>query len=105
MLLEELLRPPLAPPILTIACLRTEELASKPFLQTLIERTGVECGLGLEPMTDDEARTLLAWRASCGCIGGGEELLQLTREAGGKSVLVATTGRVSQSRPDTDDGE
>jgi len=89
-LLEELLRPPLAPPILTIACLRTEELASKPFLQTLIERTGVECGigLGLEPMTDDEARTLLACARPVDAPAGGEELLQLTREAGGNPFLL-----------------
>ena len=57
-LLEELLRPPQAPPILTIACFRTEEIASKPFLQTLLERTGSKTAvaLPLEPMTDDEAR-------------------------------------------------
>ena len=61
-LLEELLRPPQAPPILTIACLRTEEMASKPFLQTLLERTGSKAGIALplEPMTDDEAQALLA---------------------------------------------
>ena len=70
-LLEELLRPPHAPPILMIACLRTEEIASKPFLQALLQRTGSNAGteFPLEPMTDDEARTLLAFAVDGGCTG------------------------------------
>ena len=89
-LLEELLRPPHAPPILTIACLRTEEIASKPFLQALLERTGSKAGIGLalEPMTDDEARTLLACALAVDAPVGGEELLQITREAGGNPFLL-----------------
>ena len=41
-----------------VACFRTEEIASKPFLQTLLERAGSTSGpaLPLEPMTEDEAR-------------------------------------------------
>jgi predicted Ser/Thr protein kinase len=89
-LLEELLRPPQAPPILTIACLRTEEIASKPFLQALLERTGSEAGMGLPlaPMTDDEARTLLAGALGVDTSVGGDEWLQLTREAGGNPFLL-----------------
>jgi len=89
-LLEELLRPPQAPPILTIACLRTEEIASKPFLQALLERTGSKAGTGLplEPMTDDEARALLAFALGVGVSVGGETLLQIAREAGGNPFLL-----------------
>jgi hypothetical protein len=60
-LLEDLLRPPHAPPILTIACFRLEEVESKPFLQALLERVATKAatGLTLEPMPDDEARMLL----------------------------------------------
>jgi hypothetical protein len=90
-LLEELLRPPHAPPILAIACLRTEELASKPFLQALLARTGT--GFPLEPMTDDEARTLLACAVAVDAPAGGEELLQMTREAGGNPFLLRQLAR------------
>ena len=89
-LLEELLRPPQAPPMLTIACLRTEEIASKPFLQALLERTGSEAGIGLplEPMTDEEARTLLACALAADAPVDGEELLQIAGEAGGNPFLL-----------------
>jgi eukaryotic-like serine/threonine-protein kinase len=89
-LLEELLRPPHAPPILTIACLRTEELASKPFLQTLLKRTGSKAGIGppLEPMTEDEARALLAFALGVDAPVGSEALLQIAREAGGNPFLL-----------------
>jgi hypothetical protein len=61
-LLEELVRPPQAPAMLTIACFRAEEIASKPFLATLLERAGAKAAtsLALEPLTDGEARTLLS---------------------------------------------
>src|SRR4030095_16646586 len=84
-LLEELLRPPQAPPILTVACFRTEEIASKPFLQALLERTGSTTGIALplEPMTDNEARALLAFAPGVGASVGGDTFLQIAREAGG----------------------
>jgi hypothetical protein len=90
LLLEELLRPPQAPPILVIGCLRTEELASRPFLQALLARTGSQPGMDiqLEPMTDDEAHTLLASTLGVDTPVGGDELLQMTREAGGNPFLL-----------------
>ena len=91
-LLEELLRPPDAPSILVIACLRTEELASRPFLQALLARTGT--AVPLEPMTDDEARALLA----C-AVTGGEELAQITREAGGNPFLLRQLARYLTTAP------
>ncbi len=45
-------------------------------------------GLPLEPMTDDEARTLLASALAVDTSVGGEELLQITREAGGNPFLL-----------------
>ena len=89
-LLEELLRPPNAPPILTIACLRTEEIASKPFLRALVERTGSEAsiGLALEPMTDDEARALVAFAFDGDAASGSDGLRQIAREAGGNPFLL-----------------
>ena len=43
-LLEELLRPPGAPAMLTLLCFRSEEIAAKPFLQALLERAGRDSG-------------------------------------------------------------
>jgi serine/threonine protein kinase len=89
-LLDELLRPPQAPPILTIACFRTEEIASKPFLQTLVERTGPKTAvaLPLEPMADDEATALLASAIAVDSPFSDEEILTIAREAGGNPFLL-----------------
>jgi predicted Ser/Thr protein kinase len=89
-LLEELLRPPHAPPILTITSFRTEEIACKPFLQTLLERTGPNTGIALplEPMTDDEAHTLVACALDADTGESGEEILTIAREAGGNPFLL-----------------
>ena len=60
-LLEELLRPPSPPAMLTLLCFRSEETAAKPFLRSLLERSGrdVWSSIALGPMTDDEAHTLI----------------------------------------------
>ena len=89
LLLEEVLRPPQAPPILVIACLRSEELASRPFLRALLARTGSQPGVDihLDPMTDDEAQTLLASTLALDTTGG-DELRQMTSEAGGNPFLL-----------------
>ena len=60
-LLEELLRPPSPPAMLTLLCFRSEETAAKPFLQALLDRAGrdVWSAISLEPMTEDEASALI----------------------------------------------
>jgi tetratricopeptide (TPR) repeat protein/predicted Ser/Thr protein kinase len=89
-LLDELLRPPQAPPILMIACFRTEEIASKPFLQTLVERTGPKTAvaLPLEPMADDEATAVLASAIDVDSPFSNEDILTIAREAGGNPFLL-----------------
>jgi eukaryotic-like serine/threonine-protein kinase len=89
-LLEELFRPPQAPPILTVACFRTEEIASKPFLRTLLDRAGSQAAvaLPLDPMTDDEARTLLASVIPTHARISGATLLDIAHEARGNPFLL-----------------
>ena len=59
-LLEELVRQPAAPALLTIVSFRSEEVASQPFLQRLIERRRQPwLSVSLEPMPDVEAVELI----------------------------------------------
>ena len=89
-LLEELLRPPQAPPILAIAAFRTEEIEAKPFLQTLLERTARNRGIALPlgPMADDEAHALLACALDADTPISDEETLTIASEAGGNPFLL-----------------
>jgi hypothetical protein len=103
-LLAELLRPPQAPPALTIACLRAEEIASKPFLQRLVAGQNAQAPVSLpvEPMSNDEARELLT-----STIGGDRtvsdaDLARLAEDAGGNPFLLRhVAGYLATRRPGT----
>ena len=60
-LLEDLLRPPDAPPLLLISSFRSEDLKTKPFLQALLEKTGGETYREVEvlPLSRSESYSLL----------------------------------------------
>jgi hypothetical protein len=108
LLLEELLRPPEPPALLMVVCFRTEEVASKPFLQRLLERAGPNRyqTLPLDPMTEDEARALIASLIPADAPVSQAEQLEMVREAGGspflldqmaRSVVLDDTGRDRQA--------
>ena len=106
-LLDELLRPPHAPPILTIVSFRAEEVASKPFLQALLDRAHANAGIGLplEPMPDDEARTLLTSAIGGEVPVGEAEIARLVDDTGGNPFLLRhlagylATHRLGSDRP------
>src|SRR5262249_39549682 len=108
-LLEELLRPPNAPAMLTLLCFRSEETAAKPFLKRLLERAGADVwsAIKLDPMTPDEAHTLI------GALLPGDSALseddrgRMTREASGSPFVLeqlvhyAGSSRIESGRAPT----
>ena len=90
LVLEALLRPPDPPPLLTVACLRTEEIAAKPFLQAFLQGGGwpSRTSLSLAPMTEDEMRDVLASLIPAEAHLTAAERRELSREAGGNPFLL-----------------
>ena len=90
-LLEALLRPPDPPPLLMLACLRTEEIASKPFLQAFLQGGGTPSRTALLARADDggrDARDVMASLIPAGARITAAERLELSREAGGNPFLL-----------------
>ena len=89
-LLEELLRPPGAPTMLTLLCFRSEETAAKPFLRGLSERAGSDPwqAISLEPMTGDEAHRLIGDLLPVDTMLTEEDIRGMTREAGGSPFVL-----------------
>jgi Cdc6-like AAA superfamily ATPase len=104
-LLEELLRPPQAPPILTVACFRDEEAETKPFLRRLLEHSGSSAGvsLALEPMSDDEVRALATSAISASGTVRDEEILRLARETNGNPFLLRQLASYFATHPTASD--
>ena len=73
-----------------LACLRTEEIASKPFLQAFLggRRNAVRTALLLEPMTEDETWDVMASMIPAEARITTAERLALAREAGGNPFLL-----------------
>ncbi len=103
-LLEELLRPPGQPAMLTVLCFRSEETAAKPFLQALLERAGQDAWstISLEPMTEDEALALIARLLPADSALTDRDKHRMTREAGGSPFVLEQLARyagVNRLRP------
>ena len=94
LLLDDLLRPPDSPPLLLLACLRTEEIASKPLLQAFLQGGGTcRTTLPLEAMTEDEMRDVLASLIPAAARIDDAGRVALAREAGGNPFLLEQLAR------------
>ncbi len=108
-LLDELFRPSAAPPILALLCFRSEEVASHPFLQSLLNRAGSDgCeAIALEPMEADEADQLLGALIPRESRAEEIDTRRLAREAGGSPLLLeqlahyVAVGETGADRPAT----
>jgi hypothetical protein len=89
-LLEEVLGPPSPPEMLTLLCFRSEEMAAKPFLQTLIDRAGRDewSALSVDRMTGDEAHALIGGLLPRDSSLTDQDKAQLTREADGSPFVL-----------------
>jgi serine/threonine protein kinase len=89
-LLEDLLRPPDAPPLLLVGSFRTEDLDDKPFLKQLLLQTGTETcrELFIGPLPEDEARDLTRVLFSSSGVSSEPFLDSIINEAGGSPFLL-----------------
>ena len=94
-LLSDLLRPPDPPILLLLACYRSEETASNPFLQALSSTSGAldRRELAIEPLSpaqaSDLARTLLGRTADAPAAAAATDVDAIARESGGNPFYVA----------------
>ena len=89
-LLEELLRPPDAPPLLLVAGFRTEEIDEKPFLKQLLLQAGTEnCReLVIGPLAGGEARELTRSLFAAADVSGEPFIESIVHEAAGSPFLL-----------------
>jgi eukaryotic-like serine/threonine-protein kinase len=94
-LLEELLRPQSPPAMLTVLCFRSEEMAAKPFLRSLLERAGRDTwsAIALEPMTPEEAQRLIGGLLPAGATLTDQDKSRMTGEAGGSPFVLEQLAR------------
>jgi serine/threonine protein kinase/tetratricopeptide (TPR) repeat protein len=94
-LLEELLRPPGSPAMLTLFSFRSEETAAKPFLQRLLERADRDMwsAISLEPMPDDEAHALIEVLLPTDSALTDHDKRRMSREACGSPFVLEQLAR------------
>ena len=102
-LLEELLRPPDAPPLLLIVSFRSEDMNSKPFLKLLLEQIGGETcrGIAVEPLTMDEARNLTASFLPPDLPSRDSRIADIVREADGNPFFIEQLSRYTLTSEET----
>ena len=89
-LLEDLLRPPDAPPLLLVGSFRTEDIDDKPFLKQLLLQTGTETSreLFVGPLPRSEARQLTRSLFTAAGLSSEPFLDSIVREAAGSPFLL-----------------
>jgi hypothetical protein len=103
LLLEELLRQPGAPSLLTVVSFRSEEVASNPFLRKLIDRRGdTWAAVLLEPLADTEAGELI--RTLAGAPMSEDRYHRITSEAGGNPFFLEQLARYAVAMDEAVDG-
>ena len=89
-LLEDLLRPPDAPPLLLIASFRSEDIEEQPFLKQMLLQSGTDqCReLQLGPLAASEARDLTRSLFKLAGFSGEPFIESIVTEAGGNPFLL-----------------
>jgi eukaryotic-like serine/threonine-protein kinase len=89
-LLEDLLQPPDAPPLLLVTSFRSEDIEEKTFLKQLLLQTGTESSreLFVGPLSGDEARELTQSLFRAANISGEPFLESIVHEAAGSPFLL-----------------
>ncbi|MGH9971374.1 MAG: serine/threonine-protein kinase PknK [Pyrinomonadaceae bacterium] len=94
-LLEEILRPPDAPLLLLLASFPSEEIGTKPFLQTLLEGTGTKVSrqLRVASLTNEEAGILARSLLDSNTEAVDAVVSSIVREARGNPFLLEQLAR------------
>ncbi|PYS24376.1 MAG: serine/threonine-protein kinase PknK [Acidobacteria bacterium] len=89
-LLEDLLRPPDAPPLLLIASFRSEDIEEKPFLKQLLVQAGTDTcrEIFIGPLPGGEARELTRSLFAAAKLSGELFIESIVNEAGGSPFLI-----------------
>jgi eukaryotic-like serine/threonine-protein kinase len=89
-LLEDLLRPPDAPPLLLIGSFRAEDFETKTFLKQLVQNAGTEAcrEVVLDRLSDEEASELAASLLAAAKVDGDLFVKSVVAEASGNPFLV-----------------
>jgi serine/threonine protein kinase/tetratricopeptide (TPR) repeat protein len=89
-LLQDLLRPPDAPPLLLIASFRSEDIEEKPFLKQLLIQAGSDTcrEVFIGPLPGGEARELTRSLFAAAGISGEPFIESIVNEAGGSPFLL-----------------
>ncbi|MBC8031879.1 MAG: protein kinase [Pyrinomonadaceae bacterium] len=94
-LLEDLLRPPDAPPLLLVSSFRSEDIQAKPFLKSLLEKAGTEScrEVLIGALSETESLTLVRATLGPGVAGLEPFSKAILLEAGGNPFLLEQLAR------------
>ena len=98
-LLEDLLRAPDSPPLFLLASFRTEDIETKPFLKSLLEKTGTDVcrELRVTALSKDEAQDLVRLLLGSSVSATEPFTDSIVREARGNPFLLEQLARYASS--------